>query len=174
MPNQPPLNPDAIEAGAKALFMRERKYHTPSKECPEPPSWEDLTDTSLEHYRGNARTVLAVAPQVAPQYVRDLLDYSTAMRAALVAIQEQHKPAQVWHKRYTTAGILVSATTTDGPCVICNPSITDEQHCDSCTNDGLEGGDPESWCDGVRPSYKRQPWPCPTRRLADDALGGTK
>lgn len=56
-----PLNPDALEAGAKALFMRERKYHTPSIECPEPPNWEDLTETSMEHYRGNARAVLAVA-----------------------------------------------------------------------------------------------------------------
>ncbi|MGQ3384481.1 hypothetical protein [Glutamicibacter sp. TV12E] len=64
MTNQP-LNPDALEAGAKALFMRERKYHTPTLECPEPPNWEDLTETSLEHYRGNARAVLAVAqPEV--------------------------------------------------------------------------------------------------------------
>ncbi|MGO4297114.1 hypothetical protein [Glutamicibacter sp. MCAF14] len=63
--NQPPLNPDAIETGAKTLFMRERKYHTPTLECPEPPNWEDLTETSKEHYRGNARAVLAVAqPEV--------------------------------------------------------------------------------------------------------------
>lgn len=94
------------------------------------------------------------------------------MRTALVAIQELHKPAQIWHKRYTHGGILVSATTTDGPCVICNPSVTDEQHCDSCTNDGLEGGDPDTWCDGVGPTYARTPWPCATRKLADDGLAG--
>ncbi|PRB78263.1 hypothetical protein CQ012_02420 [Arthrobacter sp. MYb214] len=64
MTDQPPLNPDALEAGAKALFLRERKYHTPSIECPEPPNWEDLTETSMEHYRGNARAVLAVAQPV--------------------------------------------------------------------------------------------------------------
>lgn len=58
------LDTNALEAGAKALFLRERKYHTPSIECPEPPTWEDLTETSMEHYRGNARAVLAVAQPV--------------------------------------------------------------------------------------------------------------
>lgn len=94
------------------------------------------------------------------------------LRAALVAIQELHKPSQIWHERYTAAGILVSATVKDGPCVICNPTVTDVQHCDDCTNDGLEGGDPDSWCEGVHPIVVRTPWPCPTRRLADTALGG--
>lgn len=66
MPDQPILNSDALEAGAKALFLRERKYHTPTQECPEPPNWEDLTDTSIEHYRGNVRAVLAAAqPELA-------------------------------------------------------------------------------------------------------------
>ncbi|MGQ3384516.1 hypothetical protein [Glutamicibacter sp. TV12E] len=64
MTSQPIPNPDALEAGAKALFLRERKYHTPTLECPEPPNWEDLTDTSQEHYRDNARAVLAAAQPV--------------------------------------------------------------------------------------------------------------
>lgn len=95
-----------------------------------------------------------------------------SMVSALDSIMELHKPAQVWHKRYTHEGILVSATTTDGPCVICNPSVTDEQHCDSCTNDGLEGGHPDTWCEGVRPSYTHSPWPCATWSLANQARGG--
>lgn len=61
MPDQPILNFDGLEAAAKALFLRERKYHTPTLSCPEPPNWEDLTDTSMEHYRGNAQAVLAAA-----------------------------------------------------------------------------------------------------------------
>lgn len=64
-----PLNLDALGAGAKALFMRERKYHTPTLECPEPPNWEDLTETSLEHYRGNARAVLTAAQPVVRGYI---------------------------------------------------------------------------------------------------------
>ncbi|MFJ2144385.1 hypothetical protein ACIOJF_03685 [Glutamicibacter sp. NPDC087831] len=80
--NQPPLNPDAIEAGAKALFLRERKYHTPSIECPEPPNWEDLTETSMEHYRGNARAVLAVAqPVVNSVEELDALPHGTVIMA---------------------------------------------------------------------------------------------
>lgn len=47
-----------IDAGAKALFLRELKYFKPTLECPEPPNWEDLTEVSLEHYRGNARAVI--------------------------------------------------------------------------------------------------------------------
>lgn len=47
-----------LDLGAKALFLRERKYHTPTEECPEPPNWEDLGDTSLEYYRDNARAVI--------------------------------------------------------------------------------------------------------------------
>lgn len=62
------INPDALEAGAKALFLRERKYHTPTKDCPEPPNWEDLTETSLEHYRGNARAVLSALPAQPEQH----------------------------------------------------------------------------------------------------------
>lgn len=53
------------EAAAKALFLRERKYHTFTSECPDPPDWEDLGETSWEHYRGNARAALGAARESA-------------------------------------------------------------------------------------------------------------
>lgn len=94
-----------------------------------------------------------------------------AMRAALEAIQEQHKPAKIWHRRFNGNGTLISATTTDGPCVICNPSVGDGEHCPDCTNDGSEGGYEDDRCEGVKAKYPHTPWPCPTRRLADQGLG---
>lgn len=92
------------------------------------------------------------------------------MKSALEQIQETHVPAQVWHQRFNINGTLISSTTTDGPCVICNPTITDAQHCPDCTNDGSEGGHEDTWCEGVAPSYTRTLWPCPTRKLADEGL----
>lgn len=63
-----------IEAAAMALFLRERKYHTPTKDCPEPPEWEDLAEISYEHFRGEARAALTAAQESSVVYTQEGLD----------------------------------------------------------------------------------------------------
>ncbi|MFC0420531.1 hypothetical protein [Glutamicibacter ardleyensis] len=77
-----PLNEEAVDAGAKALFLRERKFHEGSLFFPEPPNWEDLNGTSLEHYRDNARAVLSALPTPLKTPEGDTLEFEMTATAA--------------------------------------------------------------------------------------------
>ena len=86
------------------------------------------------------------------------------MRAALVAIQELHKQVTVYEVDHEDHGFKLNDE---------GERIVVARLCNACTPQSVLDLIEDAEYD-IAGEYGEVSCPCPTRRLADDALGGTK